>query len=126
MSDRIALLVEDDERVREVFAAYLETDGWTVEHAGDGLEALTSFAASRPHLIVTDIMMPRMDGATMLRLLRQDPANAEIPVLVVSGHANPGHELHGIPGPMTFLSKPTSLGGFMRAVRRLAPAAQSV
>lgn len=126
MSDRMALLVEDDERVREVFAAYLETDGWTVAHAADGVEALAKFAAVHPDLLVTDIMMPRMDGTTMLRLLRQDPANAELPVLVISGHANPSQELNGIPGPMAFLSKPTSLGGFMRAVHRLAPQTQSV
>ena len=113
------LLVEDDLRVREVLAAYLAVDGNEVTLAADGVEGLDLARSERPDFIVTDIMMPRMDGLAMVRTMRQDTGLRQIPVLLISGHSDPpvADELAG--GPLGYIAKPVTLGGFLAAVHRL-------
>ncbi len=113
------LLVEDDLRVREVLAAYLRVDDFDVVEASDGVEGLELARSEQPGLIVTDIMMPRLDGLSMVRQLRCDPALRDIPVLLVSGHAEPPTDLDLRAGPLAYLAKPVTLGGFLAAVRKL-------
>lgn len=59
--------------------------GHEVTEAGNGAAALASVHKSAPDLVVTDIMMPVLDGVELIRALRADPATAEIPILSVSG-----------------------------------------
>ncbi|MCC7493646.1 MAG: response regulator [Fimbriimonadaceae bacterium] len=113
------LLVEDDLRVRDVLAAYLEVDGCAVTQAADGLEGLQKARAERPELIVTDIMMPRLDGLAMVRQMRADPDLSDIPILLVSGHAEPPNDLDFASNKLSYIAKPVTLGCFLAAVRRL-------
>lgn len=104
--------------MREVLAAYLTVDGWIVTEAVDGQLGLEAAAVHRPDLIVTDIMMPNLDGLSMVRRLREDAMLRHIPVLLVSGH--PAPELDFEPGgPVTYIAKPVTLGTFLRAIREL-------
>lgn len=119
------LLVEDDVRVREVLAAYLDVDGFEVVEAADGVEGLESTRTQAPDLIVTDIMMPRMDGLTMVRQLRADEALRHIPVLLISGHSDPPDEVDLEAGPLAYIPKPVTLGGFLSAIRRLLAKARA-
>lgn len=116
---RRCLLVEDDVRVREVLAAYLAVDGFDVSIASDGVEGLTKALEDVPDLIVTDIMMPRKDGIAMVKEMRADERLNKVPVLFISGHSDPpdGEELRS--GPMAYVAKPVTLGGFLTAVRKL-------
>ena len=82
MTHRI-LLVEDDPDVREVLACVLTNDGHTVVTANDGNGGLRVLEAETVDLIVTDVIMPDMEGIQFLRLLRRMPTRPK--VIVISG-----------------------------------------
>jgi CheY-like chemotaxis protein len=78
------LVVEDEPAIREAVADSLEFEGYRVDMAADGLQALAKVRATRPDAIVLDLMMPIMDGWTFLQHLRLDPQCGSTPVLVIS------------------------------------------
>jgi signal transduction histidine kinase/CheY-like chemotaxis protein len=78
------LVVEDEPANAELLRRVLERDGWVVDNAADGLEALALVARTRPALILLDLMMPQMDGLEFLEQLRRNPAAASIPVIVLT------------------------------------------
>jgi CheY-like chemotaxis protein len=79
------LLVEDDEIIRRAIQMVLEWEGYQVQCASNGQEALDALrAGSRPSLILLDIMMPVLDGEQFRREQLRDPNLASIPVIVVS------------------------------------------
>ena len=65
------LVVEDDKEIREGVAIYLKSQGYLVSQAADGLDGLRAVKEQPPHLAIVDVMMPRMDGITMVIKLRQ-------------------------------------------------------
>lgn len=76
------LLVDDEAAITDNLAPFLERSGFTVQTAVDGEDALEILATWKPDLIVLDVLMPRMDGRTVLRKLRQD--DIWIPVLLLT------------------------------------------
>ena len=80
------LVVDDEAAIRESLRMVLEFEGYRVEEAGNGLEALQKVRERPPHAILLDLRMPEMDGAETLRSLRE--RGYDMPVLVVSGHAD--------------------------------------
>lgn len=80
------LVVDDEAAIRESLRMVLEFEGYRVEEARNGLEALQKVRERPPHAILLDLRMPEMDGAETLRALRE--RGYEMPVLVVSGHAD--------------------------------------
>jgi len=82
---RRALVVEDDPRAALFLTSVLEEEGFVVEHATDGFRAGAMLAASRPHLLILDIMIPRLDGLEVLKFVRERPELRDVRVLVVSG-----------------------------------------
>ncbi len=81
----VDILVVDDKRdTREAVIAFLELEGFETRHAEDGLQALGKVMEHMPDLILLDANMPDMDGFEMLETLRQDPATARIPVIMVT------------------------------------------
>ena len=76
------LVVDDEPQVRQVVASYLEGEGFTVRAAANGAEALAEIAKKRPDLIVLDLMLPEVDGLTVLRRLRS--SGDSVPVIVTS------------------------------------------
>jgi CheY-like chemotaxis protein len=81
---KTVLLVEDDKLVRESLARTLTDKGLTVEQAGDGKEGLEKALASKVDLVVTDVIMPEVDGLTMLAKLREDSKGKDIPAIILS------------------------------------------
>jgi signal transduction histidine kinase/CheY-like chemotaxis protein len=81
---RSVLIIDDDATVREVMARFLEREGFDVVTAADGLEGLARAREHRPAAITLDIMMPGIDGWTVLAALKGDPRLAEIPVVLVT------------------------------------------
>jgi CheY-like chemotaxis protein len=79
------LIVDDEPDLRFILRRIFERAGHAVAEAGDGAAALTSVNQSRPDLVVTDMMMPVVDGVELIRRLRADPTTAAIPILAVSG-----------------------------------------
>ena len=80
------LVVDDEAAIRESLRMVLEFEGYRVEEAKNGLEALQKVRERPPHAILLDLRMPEMDGAETLRSLRE--RGYDMPVLVVSGHAD--------------------------------------
>lgn len=81
------LLVEDDAALAQMYRVKLERDGYTVQIAGDGEEALTRLVNQLPDLIFLDVRLPRMDGLTFLERLRADPRTKNVPVVIVSNYS---------------------------------------
>ena len=79
---RSILVVDDEPAVRELIEAVLEDDGHVVRGAGDGLAAMAEVARDPPDLIVCDLLMPRLDGRSLVARLRE--AGVGIPVVIVS------------------------------------------
>ena len=78
------LVVDDEPAHRFLLRRIFERAGHVVSDAGDGAAALRAVAESRPDLVVTDMMMPVMNGAELIRRLRREPATAGIPILATS------------------------------------------
>jgi CheY-like chemotaxis protein len=99
------LVVDDEPAHRFLLRRIFERAGHVVSDAGDGAAALRAVAESRPDLVVTDMMMPVMDGAELIRRLRTDPATAGIAILAASGDPS---QAKGADAVVTkpFLSRP--------------------
>ena len=106
MTGRV-LVVDDSEVVRELIAVNLELEGLEVVRCADGQEALERVAEQRPDAITLDVMMPRLDGFSMVERLRADPLTADIPVVVVTGRASARDLARGKAlGVEAYLTKP--------------------
>lgn len=84
------LIVDDQADEREIQRAMLEHLGYRVEEVGDGAAALERAASLIPDLVLLDIAMPRMDGLTVCRRLREDPTTARLQILFYT--ASPSEE----------------------------------
>ena len=82
------MIVEDDTQIRNVLSEVLEDEGYSTHGAANGSLALEALSTSRPDLIITDIMMPVMDGLRLCASLQADPATAGIPVMLMSASNN--------------------------------------
>ncbi len=94
------VVVDDEPDLRYLLRRVLERDGHEVTDASNGAAALEAIYHFPPDLVVTDMMMPVMGGAELIRRLRADPGTAQIPILAVTGDA----QLAG--GADTVLHKP--------------------
>lgn len=111
---RRILIVDDMPEVRELTRAMLEFEGYVIDEAADGLEAIQQLVAAPYHLIVTDYRMPRMDGLELLRYARRHwPA---LPVIVLAGEEI--GDLVARVGGYAWIPKPHPVNEFIRTVRQ--------
>jgi len=87
MPDSTILVVDDDPVIQKLLEVNFSIEGYQVEVAGDGLEALEKAKAVSPDLIVLDVMMPRMNGLEAAKALKADPETASIPIIMLSAKA---------------------------------------
>src|SRR4029453_15947575 len=78
------LVIDDDATARELIADHLKAEGFSVVTASGGLEGLKLAKELRPTVITLDVMMPDLDGWSVLAALRQDSELAEVPVIMVT------------------------------------------
>ncbi len=101
------LIVDDEPLNLDYLEQELDGHGFVIETAADGVEALESVAAGAPDLVLLDVMMPRMDGLTALRILKEDPETRLIPVVLMTALNAVEDRVRGIEaGADDFLSKP--------------------
>ena len=81
----LALVVDDSMLIRHTVCRFLETRGFQVESATNGVEALEMLTRIRPDIILTDLQMPKMDGHQFLLELKTRPETEAIPVIVLAG-----------------------------------------
>src|SRR3989339_1575245 len=82
---RKILVVDDDDTVSDLIRVTLESDGYDVVHAYDGVDGLTKASLHTPSLIVSDVDMPRMNGLELINELRKDARFRLTPVIILSG-----------------------------------------
>ena len=80
-----ALVVDDSMLIRHTVCRYLEEQGFQVESATNGAEALEMLNSIEPDMIITDLQMPRMDGRQLIDALKARPATANIPIVILAG-----------------------------------------
>ncbi|MBI1774749.1 MAG: response regulator [Proteobacteria bacterium] len=98
------LVIEDDPRFRKLVRAMLEGEGHAVRTASDGLEGIDRFTRCRPDLVITDLIMPRIDGIQTISVLRGlDPS---VPIIAISGGSADLLKLAATTGPAAILAKP--------------------
>jgi CheY-like chemotaxis protein len=121
----VVLVVDDDATIRRLLQITLETEGFTVTTAGDGVEGLRmAQEAPRPDLVLLDIMMPGMDGLQVCHTLKNDPATADTPVVLLSAKAQSHDiELGMRVGANDYITKPPDLLDLVARVRQLLPVA---
>ncbi|MEO5358479.1 MAG: response regulator [Nitrospirae bacterium YQR-1] len=78
------LVVDDEESIRELLRQELQSTGYSVETAKNGMEAIKSVKERRPHLIILDVMMPEMNGFDVAAVIKGDPATADVPIIILS------------------------------------------
>lgn len=88
------LIVEDDKEIREGIEIYLKSQGYVVFQAGDGIEALEVLDREEIHLAIVDVMMPRMDGITMMIKVREK--GCEFPVIMLSAKSEEVDKIMGL------------------------------
>ncbi|MTJ06402.1 MULTISPECIES: PAS domain S-box protein [unclassified Anabaena] len=78
------LVVDDDINIRELLRQQLENEGYNVQEAKNGVDAIHQIKISRPDLILLDVMMPQINGFDVAAVLKNDPQTAEIPIIILS------------------------------------------
>ena len=111
---RTVLIVEDEQHILDLLQNILEDAGYAVLIARDGLSALPIVYEQRPDLVLTDLMMPRMDGEALCERLRGDPSTAQLPIVGMSAgvESAAGARFTG------FLKKPFDLDDVLRCVHQ--------
>jgi two-component system alkaline phosphatase synthesis response regulator PhoP len=127
MARRRVLVVDDDRNIVQLVRMYLEKDGYQVEIAYDGEEALASARAFKPDLVVLDLMLPGLDGLEVCRQIRWDSG---VPIIMLTARTTEGDKLTGLDvGADDYVTKPFSpreLIARIRAVLRRAPGADEL
>jgi CheY-like chemotaxis protein len=113
----LILVVERDPHVRELERYFLEEAGFTVDFADDGLVALEQARRLRPQILISEILVPRLDGLALCRTLKADPATREIAVLIFSILLAKGRAEEA--GADSFLRKPLAEKRLVETVREL-------
>ncbi|MEU4666679.1 response regulator transcription factor [Amycolatopsis sp. NPDC023774] len=112
------LVVDDDRAVRESLRRSLEFNGYTVELASDGAQALETIIANRPDAMVLDVMMPRLDGLEVARRLRS--TGDDLPILVLTARDTVSDRVSGLDaGADDYLPKPFALEELLARLRAL-------
>ena len=122
---RSVLIVDDDAILLRLYELEISTWGLdlAVRKASNGIEALIRIGEARPDILVSDLHMPGLDGFGMIRTLRNNPATASLPLVVVSGMDKPMVLAMGLPEDVAYLTKPAPLAALRAAVTARLPAA---
>lgn len=112
------LVIEDDQKIRDLLADGLTAQGYSVSSANDGLEALQVIETFLPNLCIVDLNMPKLDGLAFMKALRNRPETKNVPSIVLTAQSddtdiNKAMEL----GAKHFLVKPIRFKLFLNYVR---------
>ena len=117
MSKKRIILVEDEPDMAELVALRLKREGYLVENAYDGAEALNMIRASPPDLVLLDIMLPKLSGTELLGELRHDPRTASVPVVMLTAKSEESDVVVGLHlGADDYVTKPFSMSVLLARV----------
>ncbi len=124
---RHVLIVEDDENIAELLTLYLEKEGFHVAHSPDGREGLNEFLSGSFELVLLDVMLPSMDGWSVLRGIREQ---SKVPVIMITAKGETSDKVSGLSmGADDYIVKPFEMKEVIARVhavlRRYGPAAEN-
>jgi DNA-binding NtrC family response regulator len=111
------LIVEDEIVIRKNFCAFLRKEGYEVAEARDGAHALELLSTERFDLLITDFVMPNLDGPELVEHVSSTLPN--IPVILVSGYVPSKSAKENFAGKVEFLEKPIALEDLLAVIKRL-------
>jgi excisionase family DNA binding protein len=118
----LVLLVDDDEKVRELVRVNLEFEGYAVREAGSADEGLSAIEEAKPDLILLDVMMPHVDGWEMLRRVQERYGAGAIPVVMFSGKVDEQAASQAASsGVQGFVGKPFDLQQLIDQTKAIVP-----
>ena len=118
------LVVDDEQNIRAMIRKYAEFDGYAVEEAGDGMEAVEKFRAGAFDLIIMDVMMPELDGFSACREIRK--ADEQVPIIMLSARGEEYDRIHGFElGVDDYVIKPFSPRELMMRVSAVLKRSQA-
>jgi DNA-binding response OmpR family regulator len=115
------LLVDDDEKLRELVRLNLEFEGYAVREAGSAAEGLSAIEEAKPDLVLLDVMMPQTDGWEMLRKIQDQYGAGAIPVVMFSGKVD--LQQASTSGAQGFVGKPFDMRQLIEQTKQIAPPA---
>lgn len=114
------LVVDDSQTVRQMLSELLQKGGLTVVEAVNGLEAKAKIQAKLPDLVITDLIMPEMNGYELCRWMKNDPSAQNIPILVCSTKDQEFDRYWGMKqGADAYITKPFQPGEMLQTVKQL-------
>jgi len=118
------LFVEDQMELRAIHAAYLSSHGFNVVTAEDGETGIELARTSRPDIVVLDYSLPECNGVDVARALREDPAMANVPIVLMTAipYGAIGKKAQAA-GCVSFLAKPCAPSRLLMELKRFLPAA---
>lgn len=112
------LLVEDEKEINDLVASYLMREGYSVEKSYDGLDALNKYQSKNFNLIISDIMMPRMDGFALAELIRRE--NTQIPIVFLTAKDDKLSKQYGYKlGVDDYITKPFDVDELILKVKAI-------
>lgn len=119
MTERPILIVDDDPDTVEIVRTFLEDKGYRVTAAMDGKEALAEMEESKPSLILLDVMMPRMDGWEVARVVKDHPDMGDVRVVMLTARGEFEDKQEGLrSGADDYIVKPIDLEDLAERVER--------
>lgn len=119
MDEPVVLVVDDSPTVRKIVQLTLQRERIRVVTAGDGLSALTAAGDELPDLILLDIMLPRMDGYTICRILSHSAEHRDVPIVMLSGKDGIFDKMRGkLAGSSEYITKPFDSTELVQTVKR--------
>lgn len=115
------LIVDDESAIRENLREFLEGEGYTVEIAENGKRALEKLTSFLPDIVITDFLMPEMDGINLCKLIKNNPETLDIGVILITGVGDFDTRVKGLlAGADDFLNKPFLLPELQARVKSLS------
>lgn len=116
------MVIDDSKTIRKTAETLLRKQGYDVETANDGFEALAKVAEFKPDIIFVDIMMPRLDGYQTCALIKQNKAFRNTPVIMLSSKDSIFDKARGrLVGSEEYLTKPFARDDLMETIERFSP-----
>lgn len=120
MIGRRVLVVEDEPDTARMLEFYFEGEGYVVEIIRTGADALARIASEPPDVVILDVMLPHHDGFTILRHMREAPAWANVPVIMLTARGSERDQVSGFgAGADDYVTKPFQLDALVARVQRL-------
>ncbi|MBF2045883.1 MAG: response regulator [Elainella sp. C42_A2020_010] len=114
------LVVDDSQTVRQMLSELLKQGGLTVVEAANGLEAKAKIQTKAPDLVITDLVMPEMNGYELCRWIKNDPVAQNIPILICSTKDQEFDRYWGMKqGADAYITKPFQPGEMLKTVKQL-------